>query len=482
MTVIRSPPPGANQRLTEPEEIHLRFFFSQIYRVNFGLSTNSYATQSDMFVRRFGRTLESAAVRYAAIACAALMLNRKPEETTRAYLGRTYAYIREAITERLYPDALYASYILFRCTSNIRLYDRDGNEALHHAHGLWNCCKELRNSASAMNDDEYYLMESLCINVFRWLYGFVDRDSRPSDACSGFKQMAEIVHATFFILDLDAANFPTESLFNRAQLLVLYMEIYFEYYVHTLNCSAGNCNKEHIESSGSFLQNILCRVIQVIPKISLAKEVHDQGFLILRESSNRSTMSHHEPKSFHYMVRSVWELVMRYYSAVLLKAILFEDPSPAQKKTMAWTATKICDLASTALDSVGDPMETYAVEKSIIYASRSVFLAGIAFIALNKHDGTPHFLSTLIEKASRRATMIIDEIRMSTPLGLEGVRERRSAATVETSVPSLDTWSSNDCRDFLMHTFNGVGFLDIYSQFPRCERVWWWSAAGHLLR
>ena len=480
MPVIRVTPVADSQRLTEPEAINLRYFFYQIYRKNFGLSTNSYASRTDMFVCRFGRTLESEAVRYAAIAYASLMRHRKVEERTLGYLSLSYAYIRKAIADGLYSDALYASYILFRCKSNIRLYHGGGEETFQHAHGLWNCCKQLRDSASAMDEEEYGLMESLCVNVFRWLYGYLDRDSRSPNARSSLRRMIEIVSGSSFVLDLGPNRKKSEKeiMFNRAQMLALYMEIYFEYYVEMLN--SEDSDEGEIVGIEAHLKCILDEVIKVIPEVPLAREVYDRGFLVLRGPPGPSTTSTHEPKSFHYTVRSVWELVLRYYSAILIKMMLSENLSPIQKEEMALVARKICDLVSTALEFNGTPVEFHAIEKSIIYASRSLFLAGIAFFALGKQKGMI-MSNTLMIVDSQRAKAMIDDIR-ATMLGAAGIHRSSSVVTVTTLVQSPDRWHSENFRDFLTHEYDGLGFLEVYSHFPRCERVWWWSVAGHLLR
>ena len=98
---------------TFSDSMYLDYFFTRVYRFNFGLSTSSCPAGSDVFLYRFGRTLTSEPVRYAALAYASLLRNRKVEVTTLEYLGSSYSYLHKAISASQYEDATYACYILF---------------------------------------------------------------------------------------------------------------------------------------------------------------------------------------------------------------------------------------------------------------------------------------------------------------------------------------------------------------------------------
>ena len=161
-------------------------------------------------------------------------------------------------------------------------------------------------------------MESLCVDVFRWLYGCLDRDSGNR---AGLGRMAELVQGISFVLEPDARHDKVyeQKLLNKAQLFVLFMEIYFEYYVATLNDSGHMEESQTIETC---LRNLVDLVIEVAAKILSANEVLEQGFLTGHAGDAHSQRG----RPLHYMIRSIWELRFRYHSAMLLKNILFKAP------------------------------------------------------------------------------------------------------------------------------------------------------------
>jgi hypothetical protein len=363
---------------TFSDSMYLDYFLNRVYRFNFGLSTSSCHAGSDVFLYRFGRTLTSEPVRYAALAYASLLRNRKVEATTLEYLGNSYSYLHKAISASQYEDATYACYILFKIRA--RLAPREGGEeAFQHAMGLFKNCKELRNSSSSLSDEEFYLMESLCVDVFRWLYGCLDRDSGNR---AGFGRMAELVQGISFVLEPDARHDKVyeQKLLNKAQLFVLFMEIYFEYYVATLNDSGDMEESQTIETC---LRNLVDLVIEVAAKILSANEVLEQGFV----TGHAGDAYSQRRRPLHYMVRSIWELRFRYHSAMLLKNILFKAPYPLCNRKLAPIAIDTCNTAIRALNIDGSSLERQATQSAIIYASRSVFLAGMVLLALGDLTG-----------------------------------------------------------------------------------------------
>lgn len=303
---------------------------------------------AEYLVRRFGVSLTSKSVRYAALLSVTFRNELSYTQRSFHYLNQVYISLQEAISFNNYAELAYACYaVVFHS-----FLARPFSEMIFHGKGFLKSTQHLIKSP-ALNAEERIVLKAMAFQIYCLVIYDLERQ-RSTEGCSERLRLAfEFAESASFLLhtqgvELEPDWISREDLRCRSRLMVLSLQVYLSYYAALQADEDGQVTESH-------------EVEAIVRSL-----VNDIYFTFLILSQGRSRISHRPQAEIPRVGMSISgtdsmktiyidpaHLTAKfwYYSAIILQLLFSHSPSSVDDKVME-PAIHICSLAAQSVDDM----------------------------------------------------------------------------------------------------------------------------------
>ena len=288
--------------------------------------------------RRYGINVRSKPVRYAIFLCSSLPEMAPAGHELLNSFGNYCRFTRQAISERAYPDVLYACYLM------IVYSDRDGrsfDEICKHARGFFLSLIALDDHVS-LTGEEACLANALCINVLGMLTTATEREKETR--LTALDELIKLIgdQSSRFSLTTNSVGSTLHSVWNgylkatfyRLRLLVLFQRYAF-------SSSVTEQSFSRILSLDSDIRRALSDFYIAIGEFPVFRAINEE--LQRTQTTAIQLVALHEsldPSTYSGMG------IGRYYGFFLLYFIVFDQPSESNREIAVKEALAVSQSAN----------------------------------------------------------------------------------------------------------------------------------------
>lgn len=393
----RPPPSPDNERLTDQDNLYLQFIFpiygkgtycSEVFGIEF------LYPDVEVPAHRLTFPISSKPLRYAVLALAsALKEGDDGSVHSLEYMDQAYRYTREALSDSLFIDIFYTSFVMIQLELNFK---QSLETTFIHLRGVSRALDRLNVDPSGLTTDELLWMEKLWRKIFCSLYHkrLKPLRPRPSILAASVEAIIGIIDSHWFVLPSNYTHPQTQTLLeHRMRTLDIYLHYYHLRYLLDVNRVDGTQDQSQgWTNTKPALQQCLRQVIELGRHLGLPRQIRNLSGIHLSDNPRRQEENSTAAGDLVSRSRAIiqHQLLALYSLAVLIDCTLVDPASDDINAEAREAAKSLCRISATAPNR----------SQSSAHEIRNLFLAGLVLTKSRCPTGGPSSISVLISTES----------------------------------------------------------------------------------